>query len=92
MLAKTNGPGKRSPDLKMKFTVDQIAQLLGGTVEGDGSEEVYTLSKIEEAQKGSISFLSNLKYEQHLYTSKASAVIVGKDFEAKKPFNQHLFG
>jgi UDP-3-O-[3-hydroxymyristoyl] glucosamine N-acyltransferase len=74
----------------MKFTVNQIAQLLGGTVEGQGAEEVHTLSKIEEAQKGSISFLSNLKYEQHLYTSKASAVIVGKDFEAKKDFQPAL--
>lgn len=74
----------------MKFTVDQIAQLLGGAVEGNGQEEVFTLSKIEEAQKGSISFLSNLKYEQHLYTSKASALIVGKDFKLKKPVSTNL--
>ena len=74
----------------MKFTVNQIAQLLGGTVEGAGEEEVHTLSKIEEAQKGSISFLSNLKYEQHLYSSNASVVIVGKNFEPKKPYTPAL--
>ena len=74
----------------MKFTVDQIAQLLGGAVEGNGQEEILTLSKIEEAQKGSISFLSNLKYEPRLYTSGASAVIVGKDFQPKKPISAAL--
>ena len=74
----------------MKFTVNQIAQLLGGTVEGKGTEEVHTLSNIEEARPGSISFLSNLKYEQHLYSSGASAVIVGKDFEPKKSFQPSL--
>lgn len=74
----------------MKFTVNQIAQLLGGTVEGKGTAEIHTLSKIEEARSGSISFLSNLKYEQHLYSSGASAVIVGKDFEPKKPFQPSL--
>ncbi|WP_017731821.1 UDP-3-O-(3-hydroxymyristoyl)glucosamine N-acyltransferase [Nafulsella turpanensis] len=74
----------------MKFTVNQIAQLLGGMVEGSGDEEVSTLSKIEEAQKGSISFLSNLKYEQHLYSTQASAVIVAKNFQPKKSFSTSL--
>lgn len=68
----------------MKFTVAQIAQLLEGEIEGSGEEEVSILSKIEEANTGSISFLSNLKYEQHVYTTTASAVIVNKDFKPKK--------
>ena len=67
----------------MKFTVKQVALLLGGTVEGNEEEEVFILSKIEEARKGSISFLSNLKYEPFLYSTGASAVIVGKDFQPK---------
>lgn len=74
----------------MKFTVNQIAQLLGGKVEGSGEKEVSTLSKIEEAKKGSISFLSNLKYEQHIYTTGASAVIVAHDFQAKKDVSPAL--
>lgn len=74
----------------MKFTINQIAQLLGGAVEGSGEDEIHTLSKIEEAQRGSISFLSNLKYEHHLYSSGASAVIVGKDFQPKKTFQPAL--
>lgn len=74
----------------MKFTVNQIALLLGGKVEGNGEEEVTTLSKIEEAKKGSISFLSNLKYEQHIYTTGASAVIVAHDFQPKKAVSSAL--
>lgn len=74
----------------MKFTVKQLAQLLNGTVEGNEAEEVFTLSKIEEAKKGSISFLSNLKYEHHLYSTGASAVIIGKDFQPKEPVEPAL--
>ena len=74
----------------MKFTVKQVAQLLGGSVEGNETEEVFTLSKIEEGKKGSISFLSNLKYEPHLYHTGASAVIVAKDFQPKSPVKPAL--
>jgi UDP-3-O-[3-hydroxymyristoyl] glucosamine N-acyltransferase len=68
----------------MKFTVAQIAQLMGGTVEGNGEQEVHTLGKIEEAGPGSISFLANLKYETHLYATRATAVIVSRELELKK--------
>ena len=54
----------------MKFTVDQIAQLIQGTVDGDGSAIITTFNKIEEGQEGSISFLANPKYESFLYQSK----------------------
>ena len=43
----------------MKFTVDQIAQLIQGTVDGDGSASISTFNKIEEGKTGSISFLAN---------------------------------
>jgi len=70
----------------MKFTVDQIAALIGGEVEGDGNATVHTISPIEKAESGSISFLSNPKYDSFIFTTNASAVIVNKDksFE-KKP-------
>jgi UDP-3-O-[3-hydroxymyristoyl] glucosamine N-acyltransferase len=69
----------------MEFTVAQLAQLLGGDVEGDASRKVNQLAKIEDGAAGAVSFLSNLKYEQYLYTTAATAVIVGRDFEPKKP-------
>ena len=69
----------------MKFTVKQIATLLGGEVAGNDALAITGLAKIEEGKPGDISFLSNLKYEPHLYTTQASAVIVDRSFEPKKP-------
>ena len=64
----------------MKFTAQQIAIELEGTVEGDPNAEVFQLSKIEEAQKGSLTFLSNPKYTPFIYKTQASVTIVNKDF------------
>ena len=69
----------------MKFTAEQIAGILEGTVVGDPQIEVYKLSKIEEGTKGSLSFLSNLKYTPYIYTTEASVTIVNSDFIAEKP-------
>jgi UDP-3-O-[3-hydroxymyristoyl] glucosamine N-acyltransferase len=68
----------------MKFTVDQIAQLIQGTVDGDGSASITAFNKIEEGQAGSISFLANPKYESYLYQSKATAIIVANDLILKE--------
>ncbi|MBB1149917.1 MULTISPECIES: UDP-3-O-(3-hydroxymyristoyl)glucosamine N-acyltransferase [unclassified Myroides] len=65
----------------MKITAEQIASVLGGEVVGNPQEEVSTLAKIEEGAKGAISFLANPKYVHHIYTTKASVVIVNKTFE-----------
>ncbi|CAN5732749.1 UDP-3-O-(3-hydroxymyristoyl)glucosamine N-acyltransferase [soil metagenome] len=67
----------------MEFTVQQIADLLNGQVEGDAFSRIRNLSKIEEAQEGDLSFLSNLKYEPYLYQTRASAVIISHNFEPK---------
>ncbi|WP_438961441.1 UDP-3-O-(3-hydroxymyristoyl)glucosamine N-acyltransferase [Nonlabens sp.] len=64
----------------MKFTIQQIADILEGTIEGDSTIEVSKLSKIEEGETGSVSFLSNVKYTPYVYSTKASAVIVNADF------------
>lgn len=75
----------------MEFSVQQIAHLLGGTVEGDQeSAKVHTVAKIQEGKPGAISFLANLKYESHLYETAATAVIVSRDFVAKRPFTTTL--
>ena len=67
----------------MKFTAKQIATILEGTIEGDASVEVSQLSKIEEGTHGSLTFLANPKYTPHIYTTKASLVIVNDDFKAE---------
>ena len=63
----------------MEFTVQQIAEVLGGIVEGDATQRISSLAKIEEAQAGSLTFLSNAKYEPFLYETGASAVIVDRE-------------
>jgi len=64
----------------MKFTATQISEILDGDIHGNPNEEVHKLSKIEEGEKGSLTFLSNPKYQPYLYTTKASIAIVNKDF------------
>lgn len=64
----------------MEFTVEQIANILNGEIVGDASRKVYTLAKIEDGHEGALSFLSNPSYTSFIYKSKASAVIVNKDF------------
>ncbi|MGY5356091.1 UDP-3-O-(3-hydroxymyristoyl)glucosamine N-acyltransferase [Wenyingzhuangia sp. IMCC45467] len=65
----------------MEFKATQIAEILGGDIVGDPSVAVSTLAKIEEGEKGSMTFLSNPKYTSYIYSTKASIVIVNKTFE-----------
>ena len=74
----------------MKFTAEQIATQLKGTVDGDPKIEVSELSKIEEAQRGSLSFLSNPKYTPYIYKTKASIVIVDRSFESEQDISPTL--
>ncbi len=66
----------------MIFTAAQIAGILNGEVIGNPKAEVSRLSKIEEGTSGSLTFLSNPKYQNYIYTTKASVTIVNKDFVA----------
>ncbi|MWB93969.1 UDP-3-O-(3-hydroxymyristoyl)glucosamine N-acyltransferase [Flavobacterium sp. GA093] len=64
----------------MKFTAEQIAGILEGEVVGNPNAEVTRLSKIEEGEEGSLTFLANPKYINHIYTTKASVTIVNDSF------------
>lgn len=74
----------------MQLTAHQIGIILEGTVEGNPEVAVNQLSKIEEAQSGSLSFLANTKYEQYVYTSQASIIIVNDDFIPSQPVSATL--
>lgn len=74
----------------MQFSAQQIADMLQGIIEGNNLVTVSTLSRIEEGIPGSLSFLANPLYTQYLYTTKASIVIVNKDFEVKEPVTATL--
>ncbi|MEJ6695792.1 MAG: LpxD N-terminal domain-containing protein, partial [Saprospiraceae bacterium] len=65
----------------MEFTAQDVANILGGEVVGDPTTIINGPGKIEEAIAGNISFLSNPKYTNHVYTTGASAVLVSEDFE-----------
>ncbi len=67
----------------MKFTAQDIASMINGKVEGDPAIEVNKLSKIEQGQPGSITFLGNPKYTHYIYETEASVVIVNNDFVAE---------
>jgi len=74
----------------MKFTAKQIAQILEGEIEGNPEAEVSRLSKIEEGIIGSLTFLSNPKYNSYLYTTKASITIVNDTFKLDKEVSTTL--
>src|SRR6201994_2800226 len=74
----------------MQFTAQQIGALLKGTIEGDETAAVDRLAKIEEAEAGSLSFLANPKYEQYLYSTNASIVIINNDQQLTGPVKATL--
>lgn len=65
----------------MVFTAQQIAGYTGGTVDGDPNATISTFAKIEEGTEGALSFLANPQYEQYIYETKSSIVLVNKDFQ-----------
>lgn len=74
----------------MEFTVQQIAQLLGGKVEETPNDKISSVSKIQEGKPGTIAFLANPKYEEFIYDTKATAVLVNEDFKPSKPLSTSL--
>lgn len=74
----------------MEFSVQQIAQLIGGKVEGNESKTVSSFAKIEEASEKDLAFLANPKYEEFLYSTKAGVIIIGEDLELKSPLTSTL--
>jgi UDP-3-O-[3-hydroxymyristoyl] glucosamine N-acyltransferase len=74
----------------MQFSAAQIALLINGKIEGDPNAAVGAFGKIEEAVKGQLSFLANSKYEEHLYTTGASVIIVNETLELKQPVTATL--
>ena len=68
----------------MKFSAKQIADLLNGEIQGDSGASISGLTKIEEGENGTLSFLANPKYEEFIYTTKSSICIVKKKLNTKK--------
>ena len=69
----------------MEFKAKEIAEILGGTVDGNPEATVVSFARIESGKPGTICFFANPKYEQYVYTCKADIIIVNKSFEPKEP-------
>ncbi len=74
----------------MEFSAHQLAEVLHATIEGNPDVTVNTLSKIEEGKPGSLSFLANPKYTHFIYDTRASIVIVSRDFMPERPVGATL--
>ena len=74
----------------MEFQAKQIADLIGGKVEGNAQATVHTFAKIEEGKEGAISFLSNPKYAHYLYDTKSTIVLVNDDLQLEKAVSATL--
>jgi UDP-3-O-[3-hydroxymyristoyl] glucosamine N-acyltransferase len=74
----------------MEFSAAQLAMIVNGRVEGDASITVSNFGKIEEARCGQLAFLANPKYEEYLYTTQASVIIVNESLELKHPVKAAL--
>lgn len=74
----------------MQFTAKQISEFINGSIEGDENVKIGELSKIENGHLGSLCFLSNPKYENFLYSTNASVVIVSEDFVPSQPLKSTL--
>jgi UDP-3-O-[3-hydroxymyristoyl] glucosamine N-acyltransferase len=74
----------------MQFTALQVATLIQGKIEGDPDAKVGVVSKIEEATEGSLCFVANPKYEEYLYSTKASVIIVNETLVLEQPIKPTL--
>lgn len=74
----------------MDFKVTEIAKFLNGEIVGNEHISVSNVSKIEEGKPGTLAFLANMKYENFIYTTSASVVLVNKNFVPKEKINATL--
>ena len=74
----------------MTFSALQIAALINGKIEGNANVSISSFGKIEEAEDGQLAFLANPKYEEYLYSTKASVIIINEALELKQPVTATL--
>jgi len=74
----------------MEYSAKEIAKLLNGIVEGDPTIKVHNVSKIEDGSQGTLAFLANPKYTKFIYNTKASIVLVSRNFIADEPVEATL--
>lgn len=74
----------------MVFTAQQIADFVGGKVDGNSAASINTFAKIEEGVEGALSFYYDPKYEPYLYQTLSSVVLVPESFQPAQPVKPTL--
>lgn len=74
----------------MEFTAKQIAEFVGGRVEGNEEAKINSFAKIEEGRPGAISFLSNVKYAHYIYATQSSVCLIDESFVLEQPIPKTL--
>lgn len=74
----------------MQFSAAQIAMLVNGKTEGNSSVTVSSFGKIEEAGQGQLAFLANPKYEDYLYSTSASVIIINESLQLRQAITATL--
>jgi UDP-3-O-[3-hydroxymyristoyl] glucosamine N-acyltransferase len=74
----------------MQFTAKQIAELINGEIEGNPEIAVSSFGKLEEASEGQLAFLANPKYEDFLYTTRASVILINDSLKVEKKLKATL--
>lgn len=63
----------------MKMTLSEIAEVVGGKIQGDPNTVITGVSGIKEAREGDITFVANPKYTCLMKSTKAAAIITSFD-------------
>jgi len=74
----------------MQLSASEIAGYINGKIEGDEAVKVNHPAKIEDGKSGSICFLANKKYVDHIYQTEASIVLIDESIELNKPVKPTL--
>jgi UDP-3-O-[3-hydroxymyristoyl] glucosamine N-acyltransferase len=74
----------------MEFSAQQIAEFLNGEIIGNQNVKVNNFSKIEQGEKGTLTFLANPKYTPFIYTTQADIVLVNKNFKPEQAMSATL--
>lgn len=74
----------------MEMTTGALASMINGAVDGDPNISLIGFAKIEEAVAGQLSFIANPKYAHFIESTKASALLVSKEFDHPNPHGTTL--
>ena len=64
---------------------EELTNIIKGRLVGNVDHPIIRISRIEDAQSGDISFISNVKYEKFIETTGASCLIIPENMKSELP-------